>query len=499
MFMAPANYHVRAYASRTTTVVLTTELPDLQTVEVAPRSPERLLSVLSPEAAAEFRRGLAMAHEAFAGHIVWNVNSTATGGGVAEMLQSMVPYARGAGVDARWLVIQGEEEFFRITKRIHNRLHGSAGDGGDLGERECEHYLSVLRANAQRLLSRVTTSDVVLLHDPQTAGLIAPLHEHGIPVVWRCHVGVLDPNDAVRSAWDFLRPFVQQADAYVFSTPAFVWDGLDPARLAIIAPSIDPFSPKNQELSPTSVVDILNDAGLIVVDGVSRGAQYQRSDGTMARISHRSEVTEERPLSAETRLVVQVSRWDRLKDPAGVMEGFLEHCVDATDAHLMLAGPSVTQVVDDPEGAEVLSSIQRTWAALPRDRRERVHLATLQMHDVEENAVTVNALQRRADVVVQKSLAEGFGLTVAEAMWKARPVVASRVGGIQDQIEDGVTGRLVEPRDLATFGACIRALLLDPAAAAAMGRAAQERVRSRFLGSRHLLQYLELLTRLLKA
>ena len=477
--------------------MLTSDLPDLTTVEVDVRSPERLLSILAPAATEELRHGLTVAHAAFAGHIVWNVNSTATGGGVAEMLQSLVPYARGAGVDARWLVIHGDDEFFRITKRIHNRLHGSVGDGGELGEHECEHYLSVLHVNAQRLLQRVAEADVVLLHDPQTAGLIPPLHERGIPVVWRCHVGVLDPNDVVRSAWDFLTPFVQQADAYVFSTHGFVWDGLDPARTAIIAPSIDPFSPKNQELGATRVGDILNDAGLIVVDGASRGATYERADGTTARITHRSEVTEERPLSPTTRLVMQVSRWDRLKDPAGVMEAFVRHCIDVTDAHLMLAGPSVAHVADDPEGVEVLGSIQRAWSGLPVHLRERIHLATLQMHDVEENAVTVNALQRRADVVVQKSLAEGFGLTVAEAMWKARPAVASRVGGIQDQIEDGVTGRLVDPLDLAAFGACVNALLLDPAAAASMGRAAQERVRTRFLGSRHLLQYLELLTRLL--
>jgi trehalose synthase len=160
----------------------------------------------------------------------------------------------------------------------------------------------------------------------------------------------------------------------------------------------------------------------------------------------------------------------------------------------MLAGPSVAHVADDPEGLDVLNQMQAAWMALPDAARARVHLASLQMNDVEENAVTVNALQRRAGVLVQKSLAEGFGLTVAEAMWKARPVVASRVGGIQDQIEDGLSGCLVEPRDLRAFGDAVNLLLRDVSLSQRLGEAARERVREHFLVSRHLLQYLELLS-----
>jgi trehalose synthase len=177
--------------------------------------------------------------------------------------------------------------------------------------------------------------------------------------------------------------------------------------------------------------------------------------------------------------------------------GFAEHVAPQTDAHLVLAGPSVAHVTDDPEGLEVCQEVQREWESLPRGLAERVHLATLQMDDPEENAVVVNALQRRAQVVVQKSLAEGFGLTVAEAMWKGRPVVASAIGGIRDQIEDGVSGCLIQPEDLETFGARVRTLLQRPADAEAMGTRARERVRHEFLGSRHLLQYLQLLGTLL--
>ena len=189
-----------------------------------------------------------------------------------------------------------------------------------------------------------------------------------------------------------------------------------------------------------------------------------------------------------------MSRWDRLKDPLGVLAGFAEHVhAEDEDPHLVLAGPDVAAVADDPEGAEVFAEVEAAWRDLPRAVRRRVHLALLPMDDADENAVIVNALQRRADVVVQKSLAEGFGLTVAEAMWKGRPVVASRVGGIQDQIEDGMTGRLVDPRDLAAFGENVSALLVDPHGAERMGEAAQRRVRDLFLGPRHLGQYVDLL------
>jgi trehalose synthase len=204
-------------------------------------------------------------------------------------------------------------------------------------------------------------------------------------------------------------------------------------------------------------------------------------------------VIEEQPMQLDDPLIAQVSRWDRLKDPLGVLRGFAEHVDPADEPHLVLGGPDVTAVADDPEGGEVLAETEDAWRELPAAVRRRVHLALLPMDDADENAVMVNALQRRADVVVQKSLAEGFGLTVAEAMWKGRPVMASRVGGIQDQIEDGTTGFLVDPGDLRAFGERANALLADPYAAERIGQAAQTRVRDLFLGPRHLGQYVELL------
>jgi trehalose synthase len=190
--------------------------------------------------------------------------------------------------------------------------------------------------------------------------------------------------------------------------------------------------------------------------------------------------------------VIQVSRWDRLKDPEGVLRAFVDGVAPSTDAHLVLAGPSTAAVADDPEGPEVLADIASQVGHMPHALRERIHMLSLPMEDPEENAVIVNALQRRADVVVQKSIAEGFGLTVAEAMWKARPVVASAVGGIQDQIVDGQSGVLVQPDDLQGFAGAVAALLRDPDRAEWMGYNARARVRDAFLGARHLAQYVDL-------
>jgi trehalose synthase len=301
----------------------------------------------------------------------------------------------------------------------------------------------------------------------------------------------------VHEAWDFLRPYVELADRYVFSCSGFVWDGLDEKRTAIIEPSIDPFSPKNYELSDAAVRGLLSAAGLQDGAGAQSEATFPRSDGSTGRIIHRAELAEEESITPDAPLVLQVSRWDLLKDPEGVMQGFVDHVSGLCDAHLMLAGPSVKDVADDPEGLETYEAVLDKWKGLPAAARKRIHLVTLPMDDVEENAVMVNALQRRCDVAVQKSLAEGFGLTVSEAMWKARPVVASRVGGIQDQIIDGVTGCLVEPRDLTAFGRAVCGLMLDPEAARTMGHNAQERVREQFLGTRHLRDYLELIAPLL--
>ena len=469
-------------------------------VDIGSFDTERFESVLAPDRFEELVDTTVRALELFEGRIVWNVNSTARGGGVAEMLQSLLAYARGAGVDSSWAVIGGNPDFFRVTKRIHNHLHGAPGDGGELADEERRIYDGAIADNATEMLERLRPRDVVIVHDPQPAGLIDRIKEKVAAVVWRCHVGLDMPNELARNAWSFLIPYVANADAYVFSREAYAWEGLATDRIHIIPPSIDAFAPKNQEMDPANVGAILSATGLI--EGASNGRPtFTKWDDTEGFVDTKTLLFDQGPPPPATaRLVVQVSRWDRLKDPVGVMRGFAEHVAPRTqEVHLVLAGPAVAAVSDDPEGQEVLHECKAEWDSIPSEIQPRIHLACLPMEDAEENAAIVNALQRRANVVVQKSLAEGFGLTVAEAMWKARPVVASRIGGIQDQIVHGNSGLLVDdPHDLAQYGDAVMELLDDEGAAFEMGRKAQERVRDEFLGARSLIQYVELFEKLLQ-
>lgn len=414
------------------------------------------------------------------GRTVWHVNSTATGGGVAELLSRLLGYLVDGGISSRWIVIDGGYAFFSTTKRIHNHLHGSVGDGGPLGSRERRIYRQTLGRELLGLLDLSRPGDVVVLHDPQTAGLAGPLIDAGRHVVWVCHVGVDEPNELVRAAWDFLRPAVERADAFVFSRAAYVWSGLRSERVHVIPPCIDPTSPKNTEIEPAGVFAILDMAGVIEpLDGsFNRRIMIDRKD---AAIRHPALVLQEDAPPPGAPIVMQVSRWDRLKDHGGLLKGFSEHVPRSLDAHLFLVGPDPTAVIDDPESVEVFAEVVAAWDGLPKDARERVHIVSLSVEDQVENAIVVNALQRRADVVVQKSLAEGFGLTVAEAMWKERPVLGSRVGGIQDQIQEGASGLLVDASDLDGMGRAISSLVSDAGFASAVGHAARKRVRERFL------------------
>jgi len=475
----------------------------MEEVEVRAVPLERLGSMLSADRAALLAASAARARAAFGDCTVWHVNATAHGGGVAEMLQTLLAYGNGARVTNRWLVLDADPQFFLITKRVHNMLHGSPGDGGALGEPERKHYTAILDANLQQMLPRVSRGDIVVLHDPQTAGLAAGLRQAGVHVVWRCHVGRDEANEVTELAWAFLRPFLGPAQALVFSRRVYAPEWLDPARLAVITPSIEPFSTKNLPLSSVTVNDVLATVGLVAGRHPSGPVTFARRDGTQGTVRSPSAngglVLGGQAPPCDARLVVQVSRWDRLKDMPGVMTGFARMLRDhgLEDTHLMLAGPAVSGVSDDPEGAEVLEDCRRQWHALPDEMRSRIHLASVPMDDGDENAIVINALQRHARVVVQKSLVEGFGLTVTEAMWKAKPVVASKVGGIQDQITNEVDGLLVsDPYDLDAFAATLHRLLTDDRLSARLGQAAEDRVRSEYIGDRHLTQYVDLLARL---
>lgn len=441
----------------------------MRTVTVDPADLADLAAELDELAARRLTAGAARARRLLGGRRVWNVTAT-TAGGVGELLATLLPYARGAGVDVRWAVLDGDPRFSAITARLHRAMHGEPGDGGDLGPDELARYDRVAAANLAELVEVVDPGDVVILHDPATAGLVPGMRRRGAVVVWRSHIGTDLPSEHVDRAWAFLEPALEGAHRVVLSRAAYRPGFLDAATVRVVRPSIDPRSPRNRALAPAEHAELLEVAGAAV-----------RVGG---------------PLPTDARLVLQVSPWDRLKDMAGVMIAFEEGLEDLPeDVHLLLAGP---EAEPGSEAAVVLGGCVDMWQGLERAARDRVHVACLPA-DRTTNALLVNALQRRADVVVQKSIAEGFGLTVAEALWKARPVVASAVGGIRDQITDGVNGLLVpDPTDLQGVVERVRRLLAEPAFAAQLGAAATERVRRDFLSDRHLLDYVDLLAELLE-
>ena len=466
-------------------------------VDVTPVSPERLVPLLRPDRGRELEKLAETGRAALEGRRIWNVSSTAAGGGVAEMLHRFVRYVRGAGVDCRWIVMDGTPEFFAVTKRVHNRMHGEQGDDGALGDAERAVYRTVTERNADAVARPVGANDVVIVHDPQPIGLITGLRDRGVPVIWRCHVGTETTNRWTDEAWAFLRPWVEAADAIVFSRAAYMPDWLPAARSRVIAPAIDPLSAKNQPLDDSTVLAILGRSGIL--DHAAEGASFLDSDDHSRAIEMKADVLREGgPLPPDVPLLAQVSRWDRLKGMGGVLSAFVEGNVGKeTGSHLLLVGPDVAGVTDDPEGKQVLNECKATWEALPPDARSTVSLVSLPMDDLEQNAAIVNAVQRHAAVVAQKSVREGFGLTVSEAMWKGRPVVGSAVGGIQDQIRDGVDGLLVgDPHDLEAFADAVRALLGDNDRAHQMGEAAHERVRDNFLADRDLGEWMQLLAHL---
>ena len=395
------------------------------------------------------------------GRTLWSVSSTARGGGIAEMQRTLWPYWRDAGLDARWLVLEGTPAFFSLTKRLHNLLHGSAVTHP--GIRDHELFARVGRAASAHAVDLVAPGDIVILHDPQTAALVAPLKRAGAVVVWRCHVGADRSSGAVEAAWQFLLPYIEEADAFIFTRRAFVPPTLDPRRVGLLTPAIDPCSYKNGTLEAGRARAILERAGLAAGAGP---------------------------------LVLALARWDRLKDPVGIIRAFALHVEDRR-ASLVVAGPAIEAVADDPEAGRVIAEAREAWRRLPASRRDRIRLAALPMDDLRTNSLIVNALQRHASVIVKKSLQEGFGLGITEGMWKAKPVVATRVGGHRDQVMHGQTGLLVDdPLDLRAFAAAIDRLLDDPALAFELGSAARERVRARYLADRHFVSWVRVLGRL---
>jgi trehalose synthase len=404
-----------------------------------------------------------------AGPKIVHVNATATGGGVAELLHGLVPAQEAAGTSVGWAVIGGDAGFFAFTKHLHHLLHDRADPAApDPGV--VEHYRSLLEPQARWLAGQVGPGDVVALHDPQTLGLVPVLARTGAQVLWHCHVGTTVAGAAgPATVWRALRPELSEVDTAVTTLPEFFPPSVPEDRRHLAAPAIDPVSPKNRPLSRGEIAALLDSAGLV-------GA----ADWGPATVE------QDRPLPHGARVVLQVSRWDPLKDMPGVVR--LVPLLPQ-DVHVVLAGNDPNEIPDDPEGFAVLAEVRAARAELSTSDQARVHLVLTSSRHGDRAALLVNALQRRADVVLQKSIAEGFGLTVTEAMAKGRAVVAADVGGLRQQITDGDNGLLVDPRDLDGVAAALRRTLAEPLLARRMGRNAAESATRRYLMPRLVADY----------
>ena len=387
---------------------------------------------MAPKGTVEFLLRLA---ERVRGRRFLHVNSTRSGGGVAEILHRLVPMMADVGIAADWQAIEGDPEFFATTKAFHNALQGTEQV---LTDEMLEHYGKVNRANAEHLRP---AGDLVLIHDPQPAALIEARPPEG-KWAWRCHIDLSTPQ---RRVWSFLRRFVLRYDAAVFSLPAFAQQL--PIPQFLVYPSIDPLAEKNRRMSKTEAAKVLRSL----------------------------QIPDDRPI------LLQVSRFDRFKDPVGVINAY-RIVKRYHDVRLVLAGGGAA---DDPEGAQVLAEVREAAGRDP----------DIFVLDLPPDAhLQINALQRAATLVLQKSTREGFGLTVAEAMWKGKPVIGGATGGITAQIVYGVTGYTVNSVEGAAYR--IRYLLNNPALMRRMGEAGREHVRRNFLITRHLRDYLSLLVHL---
>jgi trehalose synthase len=433
-----------------------------------------------------------------AGRTVWMVSSTAKGGGVAEMLPTIVSLLRGLGVQTEWVILGSDEPaFFELTKRIHNLIHGVGSP--EFSEADRSLYERVNRANAESLRTLVRPGDILVIHDPQPLPMAREL-SRTVPLlaIWRCHIGLDAENAATRAVWNFLEPYFEAYHGAVFSAAEYIPKRLG-RRASVVFPGIDPLAPKNRDLSLRRTIEIMCSGGLIPCPGPTvRGpyaslAQRVTPNGGMVPAN----VTESIGLLTRP-IVTQVSRWDRLKGFGPLMEGFARLKRSLHDGHfngdpehrrrldlvrLVLAGPEPSAIKDDPEAVDVLEELRATYHRLHPAIQDDIALLLLPMRSLEENALMVNALQRASSIVVQNSLREGFGLTIAEAMWKRVPVLTnSRACGPRQQVRDGLDGRLIaDPENPAELERALDEMLADSERLERWGQSAQRRVHDQFL------------------
>lgn len=441
------------------------------------------------------------------GRKLWMVNSTAKGGGVAEMMPKLVALLNELGLPTQWVVMGTDQtEFFDLTKRLHNLIHGE-GDPG-LGADDRQLYASVSSENAAALKQHVRPDDILVIHDPQPLGMGALLkHELGLPFFFRCHIGLDEDRPETRAAWSFLAPFAETCDYAIFSAPEYIPPFLA-GKAGVIAPAIDPLSYKNRELSPHKLAGILKNSGLsrsrhpVIPNMLPQPVTRLRADGCFAPMDEETEIgIPYRPI------VTQISRWDRLKGFEPLLESFVRlkqsipsrelsprHRRRLSHVRLVLAGPEPAAVADDPEAQDVLRELIDRYVRLPHWIQEDVVLLSLPMGSRKENALMVNVLQRCSSVVVQNSIREGFGLTVTEAMWKQCGILGSRACGIRQQVRDGVDGRLIADGDTPTeIADRLDAMLDDLPGLGRFGHSAQRRVHDEFLVFTQVRRWLEAL------
>ena len=442
------------------------------------------------------------------GRTIWMVNSTAQGGGVAELLPTQITLLNQLGLDVRWAVLETDKpEFFRFTKRLHNMIHAAQDEAPTAGEREL--YESVNRSEAAALAHMIRPNDILIVHDPQPMALGAFLKLGlNIRTIWRCHIGVDEENSATRAAWEFLRPYTHAYDVSVFSivnyTPAFM-----EGRTVVIHPSIDPLSHKNRELSLHKLVGVLCNSDLavphwpLITPPFPARALRVQPDGALAPACAQEDIG----LLARP-IITQVSRWDRLKGFAPLLDAFVElksrtHTNLRDERHgrridavrLVLAGADPSSIPDDPEAHAVFSELRSRYRSLSPALQRDIAIIALPIESRKQNALMVNALQRASDIVVQNSLREGFGLTVSEAMWKRAALLGSRQAcGVRLQVRDGVDGRLVDdPEDTSELAHVMFEMLASPECLEEYGRNGQYRVHDQFLVFSELRQWLALL------
>jgi trehalose synthase len=443
------------------------------------------------------------------GRTVWMVNSTAQGGGVAEMMPRLITILREVGVDARWVVITPEEpRFFEITKHVHNLIHGT-GDP-HIGEDDRKLYEKTSEELARAFERHVKPDDILVIHDPQPAAMGAMLKKKvGLRAIWRCHIGLDEVNDSTRTAWNFLRPHLLTYDATVFTLPDYVPDFLE-APAEIIHPAIDPLGEKNRPLRPHKLSGVLVNSGLaptmqpVLTPAFPTLAQRLQPDGSFSPAALGEDIgLLYRPI------VTQISRWDQLKGWSPLLRGFARlkngrrrKGSNSSERHrrrlglvrLVLAGPDPDSIRDDPEALDVFYEICGMWHDLDPDLQRDVAVLSLPMASRRVNALMVNALHRCSTMVVQNSLREGFGLTVTEAMWKELPVLGSRAAGIRAQIIPGETGCMVaDPNDPEEIAGAINTVLESDGEREYWGRNAQRRVYDNFLVFTQVRRWLEVL------